>query len=261
MIKYQKVNGVSLSDDTGLTKIPVSDEGRAMGSVPGWQVLFDPSYAVDGRIRNRAQPGDNELPIVGPMPISERDGQDIFDQESDPLIARHSKGAVNPNAWSVFWCGRADVVSGAVPRIVAPVENDYEEEEDFVLNVGTASDGYTVNIYQQSGFVTNTIRLGYQPNTSLGNRTEFSLLMATFSTDGGLKIYDGGELVASDPSDTTPLNAALEPGAFRWWRFMRGQWGMSGLLNIDLGAPENTGHRRAIEKFLMAKYDIPEGPQ
>lgn len=260
MIKYQKIQGVNLSDETGLSKIPVSDEGRAMGSVPGWQVLFDPSYAGDGRIRNRAQPSDNETHDSGPMTIGERDGQDVFDQESDGVIARHTKGAVNPSAWSVFWCGKMDAVSN-VPRIVAPQNDDFNEESDFVLNVGFTNTGGRLFIGQQSRFNNNPERLSYSPSGAFASREEFSLLMATFSTTEGLKIYDGGELVASDSSDTTALNGALEPGAFRWWRFMRGQWGMTGLLNIDLGAPENTGHRRAIERFLMDKYGIPQGPQ
>lgn len=258
MIKYQKIQGVSLSDDTGLAKIPVSDEGRAMGSVPGWQVLFDPSYAENGRIRNRAQPSDNHPADSGPITIGDMSGQAIFDQELDGVIARHSLGAVNPNAWSVFWCGKFDAVSN-VPRIVAPQVDDFNEETDFVLNVGFTDNGSEIFVNQNSQFNNNPVRLGYAPPSIFSDRTEFSLLMATFSTTGGLKIYDGGELVASDPTDTTPLNGALDPGAFRWWRFMRGQWGMSGLLNIDLGATENTGHRRAIEKFLMAKYGIPQG--
>lgn len=265
MIRYQKISGITLEGNAGLPRVQITPEGRAMGAVPGWSVFLDPSYSQINPqyIRNRAQPDGNDLVSDGSFEYDEINGNTAFlmTNEAGGMAHRPQKGNIDPDRWTVFFVG-ADMVATkptAIPRIIAPVDDTLE---GVALNFGYNSTGAAIVLYEQAQFDPgNPIRLRYDPLTPLFVRESPTLIMATFSVERGINIFDGGSLVKSEPNDTRPLTIAIGKEESRWFRFVRGKFGMCGLLNTDLSAPENTGHRRAIERFLMTKYGIPEGPQ
>lgn len=265
MIRYQRISGVTLKDPTGLPGIEITPEGQAMGAVPGWSVFLDPSYSQDDPpfIRNRAQPNGNDPLSLGEFEYGEINGNTAFlmTNEAGGAVHEPQKGAIDPERWTVFFvCD--DLVQTEptqIPRIIAPVDDG---AGGIALNFGYNSTSTGIIVYEEVQFAPgNPTRLRYDPPTRLFLRESPSLIMATFSIERGINIFDGGELVESEPNDTRPLTVATGAGESRWLRFMRGKVGMCGLLNADLSAPENTGHRRSIERFLMDKYGIPQGAQ
>lgn len=264
MIKYQKIQGVKLSEATSLPNIVRTPEGVAMGAVPGWAVLLDPAYVSisDNTVLNRARgvvsSADNtltfnDLPSGHPAFFA-----GITGGSSSPINI-DGTADINPSAWTVIYVGRPQENDSFIPRICIPKSG---ASEVMSLNIGLAADTRSTNIYENSINVGGQpIRLSYEPSNNFSERDSATLLMYTFSEDRGLAIFDGGEKVAEDISDTRPLDFGTAAGEWGFGISLNGWHGLYGLLNIDLGAPENTGHRRSIEKFLMDKYDIPEGPQ
>lgn len=263
MIKYQRISGVKLGESTQSVKVITTPEGRAMGAIPGWSVFVDPAYASPDYARNRAVSSSTPY-FSGAIAFSEIEGEPAFNfsNEQPGRLQAPIGGEINKDRWSVFFvtAGASGEGSSSSPRqeIVSPSDS---EVEGLCLRIVIASPpSWPVSIYEGAGRDDGQPRRLDYLGTELGGETP-ALIICTFSIEHGLAIWRDGEKVAEDSSDRRPLTAATGPGDYEMFRYRRGKQGMAGILNIDLSAPENTGHRRAIEKFLMSKYDIPEGPQ
>lgn len=254
MIRFIKLHGVDIRD-ASLPQVPRTPEGVAMGAIPGWGVLLDPAYVDhdEQSIRNRALP-NGTAPIeqsASALDIGEfANGEPSFSLTDDTWISAYPKNvAINPTAWSVV------VVSQPTPHTiwqrVLSTQTEYVDNEGVNMRVGFTGNAVEARIERAGA---GTIRLAYTGDYA--NRGQPSVLVFTSSTRDGLKIYDNGELVASNPSDTSPLTNGYSAGEWGTFNVCRGDYGMLGLLSIDLGWPEHAGYRRSIERFLMDKYGI-----
>ncbi|MGP9696231.1 hypothetical protein ACT3UG_01330 [Halomonas sp. AOP27-A1-34] len=256
MIQFQTINGLSLNTPTSLPRIQRTPEGIAMGAIPGWSVFIDPAYANSGSARNRAQP--NRVPMFsGDIIFTTINGKPGFNLTNDfpARLMGPIGGEINPERWSVFFVTSEMSINTYESRqeIISPIE---ELSSGICLRITmTEFAGYAVSIYEHSNRSPGQpIRLSYE-NAAL-NSAAPSLIMCTFSVENGLSIWRNGIKVAAAENDKRALTFATDRDDYEMFRFRRGKQGMTGLLNIDLNAPENAGYRRAIEKYLMGKYSI-----
>lgn len=257
MRRYQKAQGVSIP---GGRKVILTPEGVAMGYIPdAWNTLMGPEFMRDNKIINRALPGENKRGVAqdnydpGAYSFSSfPNGVLAFDYVRDPedILRSLTSADINPDRWTVFVVQRPDAAPGRTRELLRTIDGTPGGE--FSPRVGINSANERASIYNSSS--DSTLRLGYTPPVSYDNRTV--LLMFTFSIERGLAIFENGELGASAPNDTQPFTFGYGAGEVGWNRQMAGLVGMTGLLDIDLSAPENTGYRKSIENFLMDKYGI-----
>lgn len=247
MRKVLILDGVSLPGATGKPVVTLTPADRAMAHIPGWVCYFDPDYIVDGNARNMALP-DNITQNNGTPNTATTfpGGAAAFDVPD----ARH----IRPNvafpreAWSVFAVIRPSfsVVPQHLVGTTTPPEGEAVSPE-----MGFTANATTARIWSNG---ISTTRASYSPPTTFEDRT--TLIMFTGSTRDGLRIYENGVEVASEPGDTAAIDAGYEPGEWRFLNGVRGLVGNFGLLSIDLGWAEHAGYRRSIERFLMDKYGI-----
>lgn len=82
------------------------------------------------------------------------------------------------------------------------------------------------------------------------------LIMMAFSVGEGLKIFDGGQLVAAAPDDRNPLTDGLTgPDNLLIMQNACGDYGSIGILNAGLGSDRRTGDRLAIEAFMRSAQE------
>lgn len=259
MINYQVINGVSLDSATALPRISRTPEGIAMGAIPGWAVFVDPAYATSQGVRNRAQPSSvPEFSNDALLSSINESAAFEFTEEQFATLQAPISGDINPERWTAFFVTSELTENPFTSRqeIISPV---LEESGVVCLRIIlTEAVGEAVSVYENSVRSTGQpIRISYD-NAELSDAAP-SLLMCTFSVERGLSIWRNGEQVAVNSDDKRPLTFGTGGSDYEMFHYRRGKQGMTGVLNIDLSAPENSGHRRAIEKFVMNKYGIPEG--
>lgn len=254
MLRYKKLDGVTA--DPSAQALVTTPEGRAMGHVPGWVMLLDPDYLVGANaVRNRALRDGIATNDPGAVPLDAFDNDEaaFAPTQGSLLQLRPDRAAFDPESWSYFTVGMVSEASGVLPRLVSPVVEQGDVLGPYIVFYETGYHG--VALYEGSGAISPALRR-INAAVRMAERTSPALLMFTFSTRDGLKIFVDGELSASNPDDKRPLDFGYQAGTWELFRGMRGQWGMTGVLNIDLGWPEHAGYRRSIERFLMNKYGI-----
>lgn len=249
MIYYQQFDG-SVAP-AGAEKFVTTPEGRAMGHVPGWDMLLDPAHLVgDDGIRNRAA-RDNVVLNSTAINVSDfANGEPAFHPVSGSTIIGDTDVKINPDAWTVFTVYKYVENSSFTQRIISP-KVDLEKVS---LQIGFSANGQRAIIYSEGATADATQRLSAR--VDLQDSQNARIFMFTGSVRDGLRIYADGELLAHDPDDQRPLDAHFSPGEWEVFRGTRSKWGMTGLLSVDLGWAEHSGYRRAIETFLMSKYGI-----
>ncbi|MDW0357820.1 hypothetical protein Q8G38_00660 [Halomonas venusta] len=263
MMYYQHLP-FSLPDAVASDRVTITEVGQAIGHVPEWVVLNLPQYNPDVRYRNVVE----EFDVVSsayaePNYRTLDNGEKVIHIPSDGGIAfRTTTGHINPERWSGF-----AYVNAAVPPDEG-VEEYYRgqyfgalhlvDTEDLrptinLAHVRSSSDRgfyiYENRLIQEAG---QPYRLRWLSNEA--GVTEPGIVMWTFSVENGLSIWFNGERKAVNTDDKRPLETGFD--AFQILFRARGDVGVHGLLNIDLNAPENAGHRIAIEKFMAKKYGI-----
>lgn len=258
MINYMKVNGVTLKD-SALPQVTITPEGRAMGAAPGWAVMIDPAYIT----LPVGYSGDTALNRVsGRMISATQDGTfpEIVQENGNPMILAEGSNYlqtlgdadIDPEEWTVFSVIRGLEVARARNFIVLSEPGD--SGSGISLSISYSANSGELIVYEYDDNVSGMPqRLSVDAGFLDGS---IKLVMVTFSVRDGLRAYINGELVGYEPNDRRPLTHGYQAGEYRMHRHFRGYYGMTGILNADLGKAENTGHRRAIEKFLMAKYGI-----
>nr|WP_321328525.1 hypothetical protein [Alcaligenes faecalis] len=259
MIKYTKLHDVVIQGNNTLPVIVQSEDGKAMAHVPGWKSYFDPEFMqVDpAYVLNRAS-GRSSTVTVTLNPTIEIDpdnGQKFVrsqaGQSNGFSWVDSDSGELSPQSWS-FWAVIKGDFSSNVPAARSLINDLDESKSGIGLSIAHTGANRAIQVYEyfNSGAIGAPIRLTYTPTDT----EALMLVMVTFSTRDGLRIFRDGVLVASAPSDKRPFTRAVK--AISQGRFYRGWYGRSGLLNIDLGWTEHTAYRQAIEQFLIQKYGI-----
>lgn len=247
MFYYKKLNA-------GPLPFPTTPEGRAMGHIPGWVMLLDPAYLVGtDQLRNRALKNNFALNTRGLINLDTFDnGAPAFRPTSEDPVRLNVDADINPDAWTVFTVARYNSDNSAKGLLTNP-----RQEMSGVISpqIGFSQGASNAIVWE------NSLTSEGQPQrlsapVNLASRSQPALLMVTFSTADGLKIFDNGGLIAEAPDDRRPLNYGFAAGQWDVFHRTRSRWGMTGILNIDLGSLEHTADRRAIERFLMQKYGI-----
>lgn len=257
MIKFSKMHDVHTSGNNTLPVIVQSAEGKAMAHIPGWASLFDPAHIALGErgVLNRAS-GARITATTLRTPEFFHDpasGQPLIRLPADPETSLHFAGdaPINPEAWSIWRVFRP----AAVPSRQYLVIDDHADEainNELGLSIGYAPSSQNLTVYE---YGRNQPGVPVRLSANLGAASRgLMLVMVTFSTREGLRIFDGGRLVASAPNDRRALVNGTRD--YRWNRYMRGDLGAWGHLNVDLGWAEHSGYRRAIEQYLIGKYSI-----
>lgn len=260
MIRFVKVDGVE-AENSALPQVNITPEGQAMGAVPGWAVMLDPTYIelptgfsgetalnrASGRLVSATRDSTDPEKV-------EEDGLDFIRAYGDSYLQFLGDRDIDPERWSMVAVFKKDPDSTNRPRNFIVISEPGDTGEGISLSISHSTQSGRVIVYEYDENVENMPQRISADASLLDN--ELKLVIVTFSVDNGLKIYVDGELLAEEPDDRRPLTHGFEAGEYRLMRFFRGQWGMVGMLNTDLGAAENTGHRRAIEKFLMDNYSI-----
>lgn len=250
MIRYQRLTGVSLSGAAPGPVVPVTPEGQAMAGTPGWAMFMDPAHVAGTNVRNRAR-RDSFLTGAN-LPLAAVGGNPVFaPADGDTMRHRSMDVGMNPDTWTVFAVCKP-AAGTSTQRIVGMQAADTPPLGQVTPRIGFSVSGDIAQI-QGSG-AAGGMRLSYASDYT--TRAGLTLLMFTFSTRDGLRIFDNGAQVAAAPSDTAPLTDSFGPGEIDCFRFCRGSYGMTGVLDIDLGWMEHAGYRRRIDTFLMAKYGI-----
>lgn len=251
MIYYNRL--ANAIGQPGAKQLVITPEGEALGAIPGWNLLLDPEHMINpNTIRNRARRGgqavNNDTIVLSTF------GNDTpaFAPVSDNLIRAPFNSAPNSEAWSVFSVFQFSP-SAALPRIFSPVTDT--DEGDVALQIGFSANGDNLFVYSEGRSTGAVQRLSASVNLSTTGLTP-NLFIFTGSTRDGLRIYRNGTVIAENPDDKRALNAAINPGEMECFRGTRGLWGMTGLLDIDLGWAEHSAYRRRIEAIMATKYGI-----
>lgn len=260
--RFQKLHGVRLKNATGLPSVQINPEDEAMASIPGWKMYLDPVYAdLPGMsIRNRAQPASHIVGAAAPGAAQMPNGAPAISlngADTPRTWTGVGNVAFNPTAWSMFWVIMPIAIGSAYRWLVRPIDAVSTALSPAVRLSGS---GNTLALVESIPGQ-DSIRASWN-NAGLASRTAPSLLMVSFSTQAGVHIFDGGNVVASAPNDRRPLTGNFAAGA---WSLLTvtsspsgfGLVGEMGLHDIDLSLPVNAGYRRDIERYLMALNGIP----
>lgn len=250
VIRYEKLQGVRVGNSP-LPAIKITEEGRAMGHVPKWDLLIQPDYVRNGAPVNRAGEGvsavDNGPVKLGTFP----NGQKSFRFNQPAAEGReviYPNASFNTDAWSLTMAieiKTANLVEFAVssPRAVTGqlgVRFTRTSSGDIAIYDGSSS--------------TARCRFSTSPASTAGP----VVVTFTFSVKNGLAIYLNGSKVAENIEDKRPLTAGNLSGQ---WALgdtpsFVGEYGHVCLVGVDLNDPAHYGDRLAIEDFLMTKYGI-----
>lgn len=261
MRNHQIIKGVHVKNSTGLPSINIKPEDTAIGNVPGWNTLLDPDYVFPDkqRVLNRVNQGQYATSrsgggIDGINTGTMASGETGFESgsESSDLLGIDMPTAWNPTAWTFFAVCEFENSQGVQFLVRDSVGVDAGE---FAPNISFNAVGDSIRVW-------NNRDEGFRLSATNPGIVQFVpfLVMVTFSVDLGLKIWKDGEIIASDPTATEPLTAGYQAGEWSVLRNCRKRFGYVGLLDVDLSAEKMSGDRRALERFVMNKYDIPEGP-
>lgn len=258
MIKYMKVNGVTLKGSE-LPQVVLTPEGRAMGAAPGWAVMVDPAYislpvgfSGDTALNRSSGRMVTATKDATSPEIVQENGNPMILADKDNYLQIQGDVDINPEEWTVF--SVLKIASVSRPRNFIVISDPGNSDSGISLSISYSSQIGDLIVYEFDHNTTSQPRrLSVEAGLLDGS---IKLVMVTFSVRDGLRAYVNGELMGYEPDDKRPLTHGYQAGEYRMFRFFRGYYGMTGILNADLGKAENTGHRRAIEKFLMAKYGI-----
>lgn len=262
-MKFLEVDGLNI-ENSALPVVQRTPEGRAMGFVPGWKSMIDANYmpevipAAGVSVLDRVQfkkiyteSGQNE---AKPVIINGPNGNKLLDCVNPRFVQFDPAMDIPVDEWSIF--------SVFVPSSL--VTGDYRtrnyikqvpEGAGLCTQISFSIISGAINIYGQSG---NTADMAARLRSRNGVLVvdQPNLVIVTFSTRLGFKIFVNGKLVGENSTDTTPDAVGRLANSYRMHRFFRGHLGMTGLLGIDLGSAKNQDFRKTIEGFLMSKYSI-----
>lgn len=261
MRKVTLLPGVRVTGAGALPRLSVSDDELALAAIPGMKMWLEPgeqfrdpaTYVLTERANGvklapESLTDPTRLPTLGtfangspclecPTPITQKQFPET------PIAA-------NPTEWTAVAVIHASSTVGNGHEILsAPVTT---VDPDYSLRFGINSSG-VLRLWQ--GDVTPRI------DDAVNNYLEEDVLvMATFSTREGLKLYRNGVLVATNAADKAPLTipevkigqAGTGPSSGTF----NGKLGHVLLLDIDLSWPEYANHKANLDSILLNHYGI-----
>lgn len=242
--------GVQLPASVSLPAISRTPEGRAMGGIPGWNMFADPDFRTASTVRNRAKPNSHIPAQNGSMAMGVMGGKTAWQlATSTPRFVANTD--MNPNAWSMFFTVQTPLAGSTGGReLLRSLSTDSSTGIAPRLVIRTAG--------QLSVLTNDSADVRADAVGPIPDNVPF-LVMATFSTRDGVRIFRDGQQLVHNPNDRRPLNSDYHAGQYVTLRgnsnFVMAA-GMHGILDIDLGWPEHAGYRRAIEGFVMGYYGI-----
>ncbi len=264
MIRYEQT-GLSVPNSE-LGTLQVTPEGYALGAIPGWAMLVDPSYkAPTGNgYRNRALPRNF---LLAPQAYEDRqfdNGAPAFSSNGfNSASMASSDFALNPDEFSIFLVlKRRATNAGVVSYLVRPVTNPVEGETGLLI-FATSSNAIALHDKIPAAPFNYRIPLNGAMGP-LAGASDSVLCMFTFSTELGTAGYINGRKVFSNPDDKTPLSPSMfEAGRLRFYHQTSTDvptgpvtYGMHGALSVDLSRKQHEADRYRIEEFLKTKYAI-----
>ncbi len=264
MIRYEQT-GLSVPNSE-LGTLQVTTEGRALGAIPSWKLLVDPSYKspTGHGYRNRALPKNF---LLGPQAYEDRqfnNGAPAFSSNGfNSASMASSDFDLNPNEFSIFLVLKRRATSaGVVSYLVRPVTNPVEGETGLFI---FATSNNAIALHDKIPAAPFAYRIPLNGAMGpLAGASDSVLCMFTFSVELGTTGYINGLKVFSNPADKTSLSPNMfEAGRLRFYHQTSTDvptgpvtYGMHGALNIDLSKREHEGDRYRIEEFMRAKYGI-----
>ena len=253
MIKTIPLHGVSLSGANGLPTVASAANdpaSQAIGGIPGWKVFIDPSEGTASSLPNLARANSVFTPLTGSFEYDDL-GPGLDTYLSDDWANAADKRltapvGINPTAWTFFYVLNTTSVGVDGNRVLAKTNS----------GVPGGSEGIEIRIDTSNGLrLIRTTGTTLVASGALVNDTTV-LIMATFSTRDGTSLRKNGAEIAANSADLNPLTFEFGPQQWGMLRTPFGEFGMMGLLDIDLSWPENAGYRRALETYLINRYGI-----
>lgn len=258
---YQRMTGVSGATGATLDLLP---EDVALGDIPDWAILIDPSYTAGvstDRVYNRVTNTplvnvDAETDNARPLPMGAfANGQRAFAPATGSLLSIKSPVAINPRQHTFFSVMNHGESGNNLRHIAAPLSAHAAASPGLSPRYGVRRDVSSLRIWPRGTSDDNgPYRLNAAVAPALAGRT--ALLAWTFSTEKGFTARVNGVQVGANPDDRAPLTSGFGAGQWRMFSFMTGLVGMSGLINRDLSAVANARYLFSLEAFLMQKYGI-----
>lgn len=265
MNSYFKFHGVKLDNPVGLPR-HIERPEDILRAIPEWAILCVPTYSsvAENYTRNIANDGVRTNPRNNTdLSLSEFEtglGLPAYDMQINAGFNFFiTPRQINPNEWScfgvIFPIPNTESGSTAPQRLIRPTVVDDNLRG---IHVGWNRVGMNnIIVYDNLGGASgNPQRLSYP--IDLVDRTAPTLVLVTFSTDRGLRIWDNGQIGAVNTDDHTPIDEGIDgsPDSYIGLQNMRGQCGPFGVLSLDLSRPEYTGYRVMLEQFCRARYGV-----
>lgn len=262
MTPYLKLSGFQAG--SGLPAIDRMAYDEAFGLIPNWLLLVDPDDVKgSGGTWNRTQDATDADVDAALLDITSSvnsgnnigtfsSGQAAYSPRDSGYVQFESNVAFPDDAWSFF------AVADPLPRAGSSVNLltaslSYSDPE-LAPRLAFSPDGSKFVVYKNQQNADSNYRLSYTPAISFIGRR--SLMMVTWSTREGLRIFENGIEVAADPNKNAPFTQSSGVGEWDVLSWARGDFGVMGLLGLDLGWAENAVYRRLIEAAMIDKYSI-----
>ncbi len=262
MIKFKEIQGLQLENTANLQKIERTDEGRAIGHIPGWKYLIDPSYANGVEVRNRCIANSKSIASRAVTTVIS-DSNKLFNITNEALRIDCDKNvSINASEYSMFAVLSVTESTSARPLWVFRGNTTSTESNSVenVPNLAISSNGGQLSVFSKiidnsyDGMVAAGLRLATFPlNRNIKSSPGLSLILLSFSEGLGFTASQDGETLGNIQSSATLRN---ELNNFSSFREIRGTAGMCGILDIDLHKAKNTTYRKQLEQFLMKKYNL-----
>lgn len=259
---YQKITGLANVSGPSVGLLP---EDEALGYIPDWALFLDPDYLVgtgaggglynrvdNARLTNRAsETGAAAAVPVGVLPGS---GLPAFAPSSSAVMSITSPVPINRDRWTFFTVGQYET-SGNSQHLAVSMEANVAADPGINPRVGAtpSANELVVWTYGAYGDQSERRRIG---SGALLLTSRVSLLLWSFSIERGLTLRANGAEVKRAANDRRPLTAGYLANQWRLFAFMRGKFGMTGLINRDLTSPENAAHLASLEGFMMQRYSL-----
>ncbi|NNH35722.1 hypothetical protein HLH12_09215 [Acinetobacter sp. NIPH 2377] len=261
MIKFKEIKGLTLENTENLQKIVRTEDGKAIGHIPGWKCFTDAGYADGVLVRNRAIANNQALASKTVVKIKEGDNQ-LFDLSDALRVDYGEKMAINPDEYTFF---AVINTNGGVSELPYWVFRGNTSSTDSIVvenlpNFCASPSGGQVSVMKKitDKIYNDAVGAGerlvtFSLNRNVKTTTGLSLIILSFSVENGFTCSQDGDVIGNVAHSIALQNDLNNVSSFR---NMRGRAGALGIFDIDLHKPENTAYRKQLEAHLMKKYAI-----
>ncbi|ENV60376.1 LamG-like jellyroll fold domain-containing protein [Acinetobacter soli] len=252
--------------DSSLPTLAINDNDLKLAAVNSLTFWLDPLPAMRSANNFKDRIGGKLIKpasATGDYPVASNinggDALSLSNAGVMPYIPESgAEFALNQNEWTVAFVIKRDASDAAVSTLTgkygsAPVASDR------ILNIGFGSSGDNIRLYRGTTGNSGDVRLSSTGVSFLG---QTRIVMITFNTTTGLKLYIDGVLNVSNATDKD----ALTSGIFQFLTNGTGTAGaagsFSGLLgsflafSADLSLAPRLQDKLIVENYFKTKYSI-----